>query len=106
MSCSISSVTSCSPCISATGTASGRAASLRAPALKSLVADVLLTLAQKEQATQGWGEWASVIPPAPVSDKRPDASLLKGPGAKGSLEQAGIDQIINDRAPRRGGAKG
>jgi chemotaxis regulatin CheY-phosphate phosphatase CheZ len=48
----------------------------------------------------------SVIPPAPVSDRRPDAALLKGPGAKGSLEQAGIDQIINDRAPRRGGAKG
>jgi chemotaxis regulatin CheY-phosphate phosphatase CheZ len=48
----------------------------------------------------------SVIPPAPPVDKRPDAQLLKGPGAKGSLEQASIDQIINDRAPRRGAAKG
>jgi chemotaxis regulatin CheY-phosphate phosphatase CheZ len=47
----------------------------------------------------------SVLPAAPTSDKRPDAHLLKGPGGKGSLEQASIDQIINDRAPRRSGAK-
>jgi chemotaxis protein CheZ len=48
----------------------------------------------------------SIVPAPPPSDKRPDANLLKGPGAKGSLEQSGIDQIINDRAPRRSGAKG
>lgn len=48
----------------------------------------------------------SVIPAAPMPDRRADAHLLKGPGAKGTLGQAGIDQIINDRAPRRGGMKG
>lgn len=48
----------------------------------------------------------SVIPAAPPTDKRPDAHLLRGPGGKGSLEQASIDQIINGRAPRRSGAKG
>jgi chemotaxis protein CheZ len=48
----------------------------------------------------------SVLPAPPPVDKRPDAHMLKGPGARGSLEQAGIDQIINDRAPRRSAAKG
>jgi chemotaxis protein CheZ len=40
------------------------------------------------------------LPVAPPVDTRPDAHLLKGPRAKGSLEQDSIDQII-DRAPRR-----
>ena len=29
--------------------------------------DVLLALAQEERAAEGWGAWATVIPPAPVS---------------------------------------
>lgn len=45
------------------------------------------------------------IPAAPQADSRADAHLLKGPGAKGSLGQTGVDQII-ERAPRRAGTKG
>jgi chemotaxis regulatin CheY-phosphate phosphatase CheZ len=45
------------------------------------------------------------LPVAPPADTRPDAHLLKGPAAKGSLEQSGIDQII-ERTPRRASSKG
>lgn len=31
------------------------------------LADVLLALAQEERAAEGWGDWTTVIPPAPAS---------------------------------------
>jgi chemotaxis protein CheZ len=46
------------------------------------------------------------IPTAPPADARPDAHLLRGPGARGSLGQGAVDQILNERAPRRAAAKG
>jgi hypothetical protein len=32
-----------------------------------VLADVLLALAQEERAAEGWGDWTTVIPPAPAS---------------------------------------
>lgn len=48
----------------------------------------------------------SLVPAPPPADRRPDAALLEGPGAKGSLAQAAVDEIIDQRPPRRSATKG